>query len=250
MANLNSKIRGAAKKIGLDVKRTRTFPIDFNQEEIEIINKCKPYTMTNNELMYALIHAVQYVVKAKIPGSIVECGVWKGGSIMVAIKALQAQGDLERELYLFDTFEGMTKPSDVDVTHDNVKALKKFEKTMFNDNSSSWVRADLDEVKEAVFSTGYNKNKIHFIIGKVEETLPDHAPKTISILRLDTDWYESTKHELIHLFPLLSKGGVLVIDDYGHHQGQKKAVDEYFDQNQIPILLNRADYSGRIGIKI
>ena len=108
----------------------------------------------------------------------------------------------------------------------------------------------MDEVKEAVFSTGYNKNKIHFIIGKVEETLPDHAPDTISILRLDTDWYESTKHELIHLFPLLSKGGVLVIDDYGHHLGQKKAVDEYLDQNQIPILLNRADYNGRIGIKI
>ena len=69
-------------------------------------------------------------------------------------------------------------------------------------------------------------------------------------MRLDTDWYESTKHELTHLFPLLSSGGVIIIDDYGHWQGAKKAVDEYFEENNIKILLNRIDYTGRVGIKL
>ena len=84
----------------------------------------------------------------------------------------------------------------------------------------------------------------------MEETIPTHIPHAISLLRLDTDWYESTKHELTHLFPLLSPGGVIIIDDYGHWQGAKKAVDEYFEENKIKILLNRIDYTGRIGVKL
>jgi hypothetical protein len=68
-------------------------------------------------------------------------------------------------------------------------------------------------------------------------------------LRLDTDWYESTKHELVHQYPKLSVGGVLIIDDYGHWQGARQAVDEYFNDNRLPILLNRIDYTGRIAIK-
>jgi len=84
----------------------------------------------------------------------------------------------------------------------------------------------------------------------VEDTIPNGAPESISLLRLDTDWYESTRHELVHLFPRLSRGGVIIIDDYGRWAGQKKAVDEYFAQNNIAILLNRIDYSARIGVKL
>ena len=97
---------------------------------------------------------------------------------------------------------------------------------------------------------GYNTEKLHFIKGKVENTLPEYAPKQISLLRLDTDWYESTKHELTHLFPRLVSGGVLILDDYGYWAGAKKAVDEYFSQNKTQILLNRIDQTGRIAIKI
>lgn len=98
--------------------------------------------------------------------------------------------------------------------------------------------------------TGYSFNNIVFIKGKVEDTLIKEAqPEKISLLRLDTDWYESTKAELEHLFPKLEKEGVLVIDDYGHWQGARKAVDEYFSKNKINILLNRVDYTCRMGIK-
>jgi hypothetical protein len=87
-------------------------------------------------------------------------------------------------------------------------------------------------------------------VGKVEDTIPADIPEKIALLRLDTDWYESTKHELIHLFPRLQKGGVLIIDDYGFWKGARKAVDEYFAENNIQILLNRIDDTGRMAIKL
>lgn len=97
-------------------------------------------------------------------------------------------------------------------------------------------------------STNYPAEMLVFIKGKVEDTIPKTMPKHIALLRLDTDWYESTKHELLHLYPLLSKSGVLIIDDYGYWAGSKKAVDEYFSKGEM--LLNRIDYTSRIAIKI
>lgn len=100
-----------------------------------------------------------------------------------------------------------------------------------------------------ILSTGYPKEKINFVKGLVEETIPQTQINKIAILRLDTDWYSSTKFELEHLYPKLVKGGVLIIDDYGHWEGCKKAVDEYFTNNNIPIFMMRIDYTGRLIIK-
>ena len=107
----------------------------------------------------------------------------------------------------------------------------------------------MEQVKRNLGSTGYDMASIKFIKGKVEQTIPREAPAQISLLRLDTDWYESTRHELVHPFPRLSVGGVLIIDDYGHWQGCRRATDEYFAENNISILLNRIDYTGRIAVK-
>ena len=104
-------------------------------------------------------------------------------------------------------------------------------------------------VKKNMASTDYPEENIIYIKGKIEETLPGYIPGKISILRLDTDWYESTKHELEHLYPILSPGGVLIIDDYGHFAGARKAVDEYFSGLEKPPYMSRIDYSGRIIIK-
>jgi hypothetical protein len=114
----------------------------------------------------------------------------------------------------------------------------------------SWHNASLEEVKSNLLNLGYPNDRIFFIQGKVEDTIPLQIPENISILRLDTDFYESTRHELDHLFPRLSEGGVLIVDDYGFWQGQKKAVDEYFRKNEVRMLLNRIDYLGRVGIKM
>jgi hypothetical protein len=98
--------------------------------------------------------------------------------------------------------------------------------------------------------TGYDSEKVFFVKGKVEETLPAHAPDRISLLRLDTDWYESTYHELTHLYPRLTVGGVLIIDDYGHWAGARRAVDDFIGKNKLRLLLNRVDYTGRICVKL
>jgi hypothetical protein len=225
------------------------FPSDFNSEEINVIREARFYTMTSIERMYALIHAVKYISQNNIVGDIVECGVWKGGSMMAIAKTLIELGDESRNLYLFDTFSGMTEPSDKDIDFRGLKASTLLQESDKKNEKSVWCYASLELVKEVMSKTGYNNQKINFIKGMVEETIPSHAPESISLLRLDTDWYESTRHELNHLFPRLSKNGVLIIDDYGHWQGSKLATDEYFSQNNITIFLNRIDSTGRVAVK-
>jgi len=225
------------------------FPVDFTEEEKEIIRKVKQYTMTSNERMVALARAVDYIEMNNIQGEIVECGVWRGGSMMLTAYKLMEHKNTNRNLFLFDTFEGMTEPSDFDrLSSNNKDAQSLYEETKYTP-LSGWCMASLEEVKKNLESTNYPQTNIHFIKGKVEETLPHNEIKKISILRLDTDWYESTKCELEILFDKLEPGGVLIIDDYGHWTGAKKAVDEFFKQNKITMFLNRIDYTGRLGIK-
>jgi hypothetical protein len=217
----------------------------------ELINFVRPFTMTSNSSLISLINAVDYIVNNKIPGSLVECGVWKGGSMMAVAKTLMSMNSEDRDLYLFDTFTGMTKPSKLDVgIGTKEKASDIFEKEKTGEDTSNWVNASIVEVKKIFKKVGYDEKKLHFIEGKVEETIPKNSPSEISLLRLDTDWYESTKHELIHLFPKLSKGGVIIIDDYDDWEGCRKAVDEYIMNENITLLLVKIPNGGRIGIKI
>ncbi len=195
--------------------------------------------------MYALYEAVRYVDAAGIEGDIVECGVWRGGSSMMAALA-QAQIGLTRRMWLYDTFEGMPPPSVHDVRYSGEPAAETLDPTeRVPGVSNDWAWATADDVRSNMQATGHSD--LEFVVGKVEDTIPARAPETIALLRLDTDWYESTRHELEHLYPRLAAGGVLIIDDYGHWQGARQAVDEYFRTR--PILLNRIDYTGRIAVK-
>lgn len=213
-----------------------------------IYAECKPYTMTSKTRMYALFKAVQHIIHAEIPGDFVECGVWKGGSTMVIAHTLLSLNITNRKLYLYDTFEGMPDPTDTDrLLSDTTVHASEFVKQKLKENIN-WCHSPLKEVQQSMLSTGYPEQNLIFVQGKVEETIPGIIPAQIALLRLDTDWYSSTRHELLHLYPLLSMHGVLLLDDYGWWSGSKKAVDEFFEQR--PILLNRIDPSGRIGIKI
>jgi hypothetical protein len=203
-----------------------------------IVSAVSRFTLVSTERLLAVIDAARYVSKARIPGAIVECGVWKGGCAMAAVMALMECQDF-RDIYLFDTFEGMTEPS----SRDGQKAIDKFKTQPY------WCAASLSEVREAMISTGYPTDRMHFIQGRVEDTIPGRAPVDIAMLRLDTDWYESTMHELIHLYPRLTQRGPLLLDDYGHWPGARQAVDEYFAGLGISPLLARSDYTGRMTIK-
>lgn len=250
---LTQIIKKIARKLGIITIPNNIegiYSADVPASQIEIYKKVKPYTMTSPERIFSLCNAVQYIHEKNIEGDIVECGVWKGGSMMAIAETLLSSGDTSRNLYLFDTFEGMTPPTDNDVDISGVSAESLLERSDKMKDESVWCCASLEVVKSAVNGTGYPSNKIHFVKGMVEQTIPDFAPPKIALLRLDTDWYESTKHEMEHLFPRLSKGGVLIIDDYGHWQGARKAVDEYLENNKVKILLNRIDYTGRIAVKV
>ena len=222
---------------------------DFTEFEKRICSEISPFTMTSKERIISLIRAVDYIVSNNIEGDIIECGVWKGGSSMAIAKTLINNNSTERQLYLYDTFQGMTEPEDIDQDFNKTSA-----KTLLNNTdiktSVIWAYSELDEVKANLTATQYPQSLIHCIKGKVEETLPYSQHSKIALLRLDTDWYASTKAELEFLFPKLVKGGILIIDDYGHWQGARKAVDEYFKENNIPICLQRIDYTGRIAVKI
>ena len=220
--------------------REPSYPLDFTDEDRELCTRVAPYTMTTPPRVHALARTVEYVVDSRVPGALVECGVWRGGSMMAAALTLLRLGVTDRELWLYDTYAGMTEPTPEDVLHTGEAA----------EAPRPWEPAGLEEVREAVLGTGYPADRVHFVVGPVEETVPGRVPDEIALLRLDTDWYASTKHELVHLYPRLVPHGVLLVDDYGYWKGQRQAVDEYLAENGVSLLLTRIDHSARIAVKL
>jgi predicted O-methyltransferase YrrM len=217
----------------------------FDRESIAL---ARPFTMTSPQRLQALILAVRYVVKRKIPGSIVECGVWRGGSMLTAARTLRELGDTERKLFLYDTFEGMPAPGEHDVRHFDRAPAANLLATDTRDDGTRAV-AGIDIVQRAMKLSQYPLSNIQMIAGKVEDTIPNTIPERIALLRLDTDWYSSTLHELQQLYPLLAPGGVLIIDDYGWWEGARRAVDEYFASIDAAPLFNVIDDTGRIAVR-
>lgn len=210
--------------------------------------KCQPLTMTSIERLYALFNAVRYVAASNIDGAFAECGVWKGGSVMMIAYTLLSLGIKDRDIYLFDTFDGMTAPTDVDVSIGGQTATSLLEKGE-KESDLVWAYSPLDEVRNNLEKTGYPMDRFILVKGDVMATIPENAPADLALLRLDTDWHDSTRHELIHLFPRLARRGILIIDDYGHYQGARKAVDDYLAELPTSYLLHRIDYTGRVLVK-
>ena len=142
----------------------------------------------------------------------------------------------------------MSEPSDFDLDYTKNKAINLLNKNQKNKENVIWCYSPIEDVKNNLRRINYPEENIRFVKGKVEDTLRLNTPEKISLLRLDTDWYESTKFELENLFPKLVKGGVLLVDDYGYWKGSKKAVDEYF-QNKKEFFFHRIDETGIIIIK-
>ena len=224
----------------------RRYPPDFDSELVEIIERVQPYTLTSIERLAGFVSSVQYVVGTGLPGAFVECGVWRGGSMMAAALELRRLGVEDRDLYLFDTFTGMSEPTDLDVA-DAAFAGSPVRAAASLESINEWCTIGVEEVRRNLRSTGYPEARIHLIEGKVEDTLPQHAPDEIALLRLDTDWYESTAHEMTHLYPRVCPGGIVLIDDYGHWLGARKAIDEYFGSR--PPFLHRVDAGARLVVK-
>lgn len=232
------------EEAGWGVFHPTQFRIDIEKDFFDIWQQVEEYTMTSMERGYALYKAAEYVITKNIPGCFTECGVWKGGSCMLAALTAIRLGGADRDIYLYDTFTGQPRPSE----HDRVAWNNRSMQERGTEDLASWAVSS-DEVLGNLLSTGYPPEKIKLVRGKVEDTLRHTVPREIALLRLDTDWYESTACELDILYPRLARGGVLIIDDYGHFTGARKAVDEYFAAPGRNIFLSRIDYTGRVGVK-
>ncbi len=230
---------GAGKKQGPPV------PGHVDDAATVILERVRPRTMTSWAKLYGLVLAVRYVVRYDVPGEIVECGVWRGGSMQAAALTLTELG-AERHLHLFDTFEGMPPPGEHDKRHDGVTAEHLLDTR--DRGTAVWAIAGLEDVQAGMAEVGWPEHLVSYHPGMVEETVPSQAPEVISILRLDTDWYESTKHELDHLYDRLSPGGVLIIDDYAHWQGSSRATEEFLDRTGAQLLTLPLG-TGRIAVK-
>ena len=230
----------------------------LSEVEVEILAPSEGWTMCSQLNRHLLMEATRYVLKNQIPGDIVECGVWRGGMMQIVARTVLSEQSIDpkikmRQLWLFDTFEGMPDPThelDRDMyrgEHASVK-LKREPKSGPNGEPTVWCVADLEDVMNGMHGTTYDQNQIRYVQGMVEETLPSEGLSEIAILRIDTDWFSSTKHALESLYDCVSPGGLIIFDDYESWQGARSAVDEFFQSRGLFPLLIRLD-KGRVYLK-
>ena len=237
------------RRLGFEIASHRELGIP--PRDARIIQAVTPYTLTNPKRLMALLDSVTYIVDAGLEGAVVECGVWKGGSMMCAAMALHELQDENRDFYLFDTFEfDVTYAPDSADGQRAATAFARASKVSEGERRETILR-NKKGVEGRLHRTGYPASNVHLVASKVEDTLPQRAPGRISLLRLDTDLYQPTLHQLTCLFPRLEQGGVLIIDDYDGPTwpGVRKAVDEYLESNNVRLLLHRVDSGSRMAVK-
>lgn len=218
---------------------TESYPDIVDDTFRGIVNRWLDTTLLSVERLWSLYEAVRHVARAGLPGAIVECGTYKGGSTGVMLETLVSLGVTDREIHLFDTFDGF--PEGVDEILIDGSRFRREDWPVEN------FRADLEA---NLARTGYPRDRIHVVSGQVEKTIPAGAPPQIALLHLDTDYYGATLHQLEHLFPRLRPGGVIQVDDFGHFLGCRRAVEEYFARPGVAApLFARIDYTGRLGVK-
>lgn len=218
-----------------------------------MVRQVSPYciwsAMQGIEILYGLYSNIRYIVRHQIPGDVVECGVWRGGMMMLAALTLQHCGDTSRKLYLYDTFDGHPEPQGLDCELD--KGMVKRTYDYWKERNVKWgYGGRVEDVRKNLSQVDYPQDQIIFVEGMVEKTIPGTVPDRISLLRLDTDFYYSTRHELEHLYPRLSVGGVLIVDDYGTYEGSRTATDEYVDAHQLKLMFSRISTGPREAIKL
>jgi O-methyltransferase len=246
--NIDLGPEGQEKRIYKDILPAE---IPDDAAYVKIFNRIAPYMMIGDrgaDISYELFQITRYIARNRIPGDFVECGVWRGGSVMLAALALQHFGDAGRHRDLYYTIAGMTEPHEVDVVEDGV-AAKPLWVAATGRGERLGFGGSVEEVRSNLRQTGYAEDQLHFVAGDVMQTIPGTLPGRIAMLRLDTDWYRSTRHELQHMYDLVVPSGVVIIDDYGWCRGARKAADEFFAAQAFTPLMHRIDESARVMVK-
>lgn len=232
--------------------RNMSHPHSYMEDEfITIWKRWQKIMMrgTFNNSLYTTYKALRFIIKNNVEGDIVESGVYEGAQCVMAALTLQTLGDTSRKIYMYDTYRGMPEPTEKDFDHNKGQAAEEKFKKLQSDGISEWNASSLEATKKNMQETGYNLGDICMIEGLVQDTVPNQKPQKISLLRLDTDFYDSTSAEMRELYPLLSKKGVFLVDGYGRWEGQKQAIDEYFTSNGLEPLLLRSGYNDWVSVK-
>jgi O-methyltransferase len=259
ISKLKKAITKVSRRLGREKEHAERAPnishyIDIPDEQQRLIDQIvsRQLSMCTYNNLASTVFACRYALQRNIAGAFVECGVWRGGNSILAASVFR-EAEPPRSVFLFDTFAGMNEPTEHDTrASDGSSALPKYEATK-SETHSDWCFASLDAVRSNFGECGVGLQRVHCVQGPVESTLAEEAVlqaienERIAVLRLDTDWYESTRVELEVLWPLLRPGGICIIDDYGYWSGARKAVDEFFAKD-TPFL-HPIDNSARLIIK-
>jgi len=238
-----SRLKKIARNIGYEVSVRRTDKVKYlscvDEYFRRLHDKYRETTIVSVEGLHQTYNAVRYISENNIPGSIVECGVFKGGCMAMMAEASTKFSKVPRDFYLFESFAGMTEPGPEDfrpkdpTTRDHV--LDTFKRQQ-RDDHNEWVYSPLSEVKATLGRTAIPEDRFACVVGPVEDTLPYDGIGEIALLRLDTNWYSSTRHELQHLYDLVVEDGVIIVDDYKNWAGSRRAVEEFLEERKLSPL--------------
>jgi O-methyltransferase len=186
--------------------------------------RVRQFTMVSYPRLSALYDLASSLTRAGVAGAVAECGVWNGGSAAAIAEGFR-RGGQPREVWLFDSWEGLPEPDEIDVS------------TAGTRREIGWNLGSERAVEEIFFARlGFNRDQVHLVKGWFEDTLPAFraTSPSIALLHLDGDWYRSVRLSLDQLYDLVAPGGVVVVDDYGYWEGSRKAVDEFLIERRLP----------------
>ncbi len=266
MASLTKRfINSILARFGYEIKKKgkkgRSEKYDLEEEAEDLIRVIRPYTMVAHKALLILYQQVVYCERQNLKGCYIECGVWKGGAIGLMALANLKFGFQRRHIHLFDSFQEICEP---DETVDGKRAIKEVYEWAKEPGKAGKLRplkgiydhrggpGTLQENKALLENIiGYKKDYLHYHKGWFQETLPKVAESIdqIAMLRIDADWYASTKICLDYLYNKVVKGGFVIIDDYGAYEGCKKAVDEFMQANKVSAFLCHVNNDVRYLIK-
>lgn len=223
---------------GMASRQRAAFPEISDETFWELYELAAPCSMVHVTGFYNVYQTLRYLAANAIPGDLVECGCFLGG-VAIFMGALRNRlGLSEKRIYLYDTFDG--PPLGTRGTRIATGETEIRRRTLPN-----YEEAVRENVREALGTL----DGFTLVAGKVEETLPRSVHRELALIRLDTDYYESTRIELETLYPKLVRGGALIVDDYGIYEEARRATDEYLAAQPLRPLLNRIDNGIWAGVK-
>lgn len=225
-----SGIRRVVSRFGFDL----VMPVDKQAQEEGLAYSSDSETMIGMKRLDNLQHCIADVLANDVPGDIIETGVWRGGASIFMRAVLRAHGDTERTVWLADSFQGLPKPEPGRYPADREDRLWRM----------TGLIVSVDEVKENFARYGLLDDQVKFLKGWFSETLPNAPIERVAVMRLDGDMYQSTIEALEALYPKLSVGGYVIIDDFGAIPGCRQAVTDFRATKGITDEMQPIDWSG------